>query len=374
MCGTAATHLLFLGPALMSFSTETTVNIRRVTTPWISGFATLRRSLVHSVACFLACAYGSPLCGADCDFPLTQVRWAIQSGALLREPRDDSANVGTVSKGAMLAVLPVESGPQHNNYLFVKPIGVTSQKAGWIAAASTSTCLTSDHLSERGWNSTAVSGMPILIQRLPEPQREDWRRLTKALADAESEGVFVPDAYVARAELWTIAGDTSKAIEDFRRAADAALKAGRPPSEQAAYLRLLSAALERLERSPRPAEGSRANDYASAAAHFGAGCRLYWNQSFSEAESHFENAIALNPKDPLYWYFRGLTRRHLGNLSGSQHDVLVGAFLERSHYRGLDIGRALRRVQGPDRAWLDRYRLGDPSQQLLRLELAGVTV
>jgi tetratricopeptide (TPR) repeat protein len=254
----------------------------------------------------------------------------------------------------MLAVLPIEPAPEDRSFIFVKPIGAASQKAGWIAYASTAMSLTANHLSERGWNSTAVSGMPILVQRLPEAQREDWRRLTKAIADAEKEGVFVPDAYVARAELWTIAGDASKAVEDFRRAADTALQAGRTPSEQSAYLRLLRDALARLEQAPRPAEGARGNDY--------------------EAENHFENAIALYPQDPLYWYFRGLTRRHLGNFTGSQHDALIGAFVERSRYRDLDIGRALRRVQGPDRAWLDRYRLGDPSQQLLRLELAGVTV
>jgi tetratricopeptide (TPR) repeat protein len=274
----------------------------------------------------------------------------------------------------MLAVLPIEPAPEDRSFIFVKPIGPTSQRAGWIAYASTAMSLTANHLSDRGWNSTAVSGMPILVQRLPEAQREDWRRLTKAIADAEKEGVFVPDAYVARAELWTIAGDASKAVEDFRRAADTALQAGRSPSEQSAYLRLLRDALARFEQAPRPAEGARGNDYESAAAHFGAGCRLFWNQSFLEAEHHFESAIALNPQDPLYWYFRGLTRRQIGNLWGSQHDALIGAFLERSRYRDLEIGRALRRVQGPDRAWLDRYRLGDPSQQLLQLELTGVTI
>lgn len=304
----------------------------------------------------------------------TIVRWANTSGTLFQSPLPGAAAVGTVSKGAMLAVLPAPMAPEDGAYIFVKPIGATSQKAGWIAFSSTSMSLRPSHLSERGWNSTAVSGMPILIQRLPEPQREDWRKLTNAIANAEREGVSVPDAYVARAELWTIAGDASKAVEDFRMAADMALKSDKTPSEQSAYLRLLRDALERLEQAPRPAEGARGNDYEAAAAQFGAGCRLFWDQSFVEAEHHFENAIALYPQDPLYWYFRGLTRRHLGNSTGSQHDALIGAFLERSRYRDLDVGRALRRVQGTDRAWLDRYRLGDPSQQLLRIELAGINV
>lgn len=290
------------------------------------------------------------------------VRWTIASGNLLQAPSPDAAAVGTVSEGVMLAVLPIETAPEDRSFIFVKPIGSTSQRAGWIAYASTA------------GKFTLGDGMPILIQRLPEAQREDWRRLSKAITDAEREDVVVPDAYVARAELWTIAGDTSKAVEDFRRAADTALKGGRSLSEQSAYFRLLRDALERLEQAPRPAEGARETDYQSAATHFGVGCRLFWNHALQEAESHFENAITLDPQEPVYWYFRGLTRRQLGNPTGSQHDALIGAFLERSRYRDLDIGRALRRVQGAERAWLDRYRLGDPSQQLLRLELAGVNV
>ena len=330
-------------------------------------------SVVGAFACVLIFEFQAAL-GSDVGCASTAVRWAIVSSTLLESPSADAESVGTVSKGAMLAVLPIEPAPEDRSFIFVKPIGAASQKAGWIAYASTAMSLTANHLSDRGWNSTAVSGMPILVQRLPEAQREDWRKLTDAIANAEREGVSVPDAYVARGELWSIAGDASKAVEDFRMAADMALKSGKTPSEQSAYLRLLRDALERLEQAPRPAEGARGNDYEAAAAQFGAGCRLFWDESFVEAEHHFENAIALYPQDPLYWYFRGLTRRHLGNFTGSQHDALIGAFLERSRYRDLDIGRALRRVQGTDRAWLDRYRLGDPSQQLLRIELAGVNV
>ena len=106
----------------------------------------------------------------------TIVRWAITSGPLLRAPAVDSEPVGSVSKGAMLAVLPIEPAPEDWSFIFVKPIGATSQKAGWIEYASTAMSLTANHLSDRGWNSTAVSGMPILVQRLPEAQREDWRR------------------------------------------------------------------------------------------------------------------------------------------------------------------------------------------------------
>jgi tetratricopeptide (TPR) repeat protein len=140
------------------------------------------------------------------------------------------------------------------------------------------------------------------------------------------------------------------------------------------YLRLLRDALERLEKAPRPAEGSLRNDYESAAAHFGEGVHLFWRHSFHEAESAFENAIALNPGDPKVWYFRALARRRLGNSTGAQHDALMGAFVERSRPRDRSIDSVLSRVQGVDRFWLEGFRRGDPSQQLLQLELAGVNV
>lgn len=319
-------------------------------------------------------AFGQYARGDEPRSAATIVRWAITSGVLLQAPSLDAASIGTVSKGAMLAVLPIKTTPEDRSFIFVKPIESTSQSAGWIAYASTAVSLAADHLSDRGWNSTAVAGMPILIQRLPEAQREDWRRLTNAIADAEREGVFVPDAYVARAELWTIAGDASKAVEDFRRAADTALKASRTASEQSAYLRLLRDALERLEQAPRPAEGAQNNDYAAAAAHFGAGVHLFWRGSLNQALQEFENAIVLNPQDPKFWYLRALTRRKFNDVAGAQHDALVGAFLERSGAKDLSLSTALSRVQGPDRYWLEAFRRGDPSQQLLRLALAGVNV
>ncbi len=314
---------------------------------------------------------------ASVNRSFTIIRWAIASDDLLANPGSGSESVGTVSKGTMLAVFPIRSAVvEERTFIFVKPIGVTSQKPGWISYASTaiSPSLTTEHGNSQGRKSSAVSGMPILIQRLPEPQREDWRRLSAAITDAESDGVFVPDAYVARAELWTIAGDAGRAVEDFRKAADTALRAGRTQLEYSAYLRLLRDALGRLEEGPRPAEGSQDDDFKSANAHYAAGFHLFWRESFSQAESEFESAIALNPTDPRFWYFRGLCRRRLGNSKGAKHDVLMGAFLERSRPRNRTIDTCLSRVQGRDRFWLEEFRKGDPSQRLLQFELAGIDV
>jgi hypothetical protein len=329
--------------------------------------------IVAFVAFFVTGLRG-PAAASDLGCQVPAIRWANSSASLLKDPKTGSTIVGTVSTGAMLAVLPIKGAEADGKFIFVKPIGVHSQRAGWISLAATGSCLSDSQLSERGWSSIAVSGMPILIQRLPEAQRNDWRLLNEAIQAAERQGVAVPDAYVARAELWTVAGDTSKAVEDFRKAADLAVAAGRSPLEQSAYLRLLRDALERLDKAPKPAEGARANDYVAAQTHFGVGCRLFWSHAVADAERKFDDAIALNPKEPIYWYYRALARRQNGDLHRAAHDALIGCFLERSRYvRDAEIGRALQRVQGDDRAWLETYRLGDPSQRLLQLELSSLT-
>ena len=329
---------------------------------------------IAAFVAFFVASLRVPAAASDLGCRSPAIRWATSNASLLKDPKTGSATVGTVSIGAMLAVLPIEGGEADGKFIFVKPIGVDSQRAGWISLAATGSCLSNSQLSERGWNSTGVSGIPILIQRLPEAQRNDWRLLNEAIQTAEREGVAVPDAYVARAELWTVAGDTSKAVEDFRKAADLAVAASRSPLEQSAYLRLLRDALERLEKAPKPAEGARANDYVAAQTHFGVGCRLFWSHDVADAEREFVDAIALNPKEPIYWYYRALARRQNGDLHRAAHDALIGCFLERSRYvRDAEIGRALQRVQGYDRAWLETYRLGDPSQRLLHLELSSLT-
>ena len=302
-----------------------------------------------------------------------RVRWTVTTTSLLESPEAGSRTTGTLSKGTMLAVLDEKRSPRAESFVFVTPIESSHAGGGWVSLAATS--LSSQDFDQRDVEVEDVGEqLPILIQRLPEPQREDFRRLSNAIQVAEQSGAFIPDVYVARAELWTIAGDTHEAIEDFRKAAAHALSLGTSHSEQVLQLRNLCDALERLEKAPHAAEGIDASNHAAAAKHFGEGYTLYWGNSFRKAEQHLQNAIMLNPADPRYWYFRGLARRHRGDQEGARHDVLVAAFLERSKPRDPAVARALTRCQGVDRFWLEEFRRGDPTQQLLELELDNVVV
>jgi tetratricopeptide (TPR) repeat protein len=322
---------------------------------------------IASVGCHSVLALAEPIAHSS-----PTVRWASVPAELRQSPAEESEAVGTVSQGTMLAVLSEETGEHGARFIYVKPLEVSRINSGWVLVKETSFISPRKQSSNRSPDSEEV--LPILIQRLPQPQQADFRRLSAAIKVAEAAKIFIPDLFVARAELWAIAGETNESLKDYRMAASHALMEGASSAEQIDQLRNLCDSLERQQSSPRPAEGIEPTDHATAAKHYGEGYTLFWSNLTEEAEKYFQNAIMLNPADPRYWYFRGLARRRRGDLSGAQHDVLVAAFLERSMPKSSVVPHALMRCQGADRFWLETFRLGDPTQQLLHLELAEVTV
>ena len=330
----------------------------------------LRLIIVLIAICSVNGPAATAVCGELSKRP-TVLRAATHAN--LRSGSSNEADViSTVSKGTLLAELPMAVSLPAGRFIFVKPIDRSSKTAGWIAIEDTSSSIAPVATVEKAPPSErSLDDMPILIQRMPEEQRNDWRVLNRAINSAAKDSVAVPEAYVARAELWTIAGDTNKAVADFRMATDAAVASSRSLAEQSAYLRLLRNALRRLEIAPKPSDGSNANDYETAQTHFGAGCHLFWRNRFEESLQEFDHAISLIPNEPIYWFYSALAHRRLNSLNAATHDVLIGCFLEKSQRHDREIGRLLTRVQGADRKWLETYRLGDPSQQLLRLELTS---
>ena len=302
-----------------------------------------------------------------------ETRWALSNTDLYRSPSMDSVATTNISEGTILAVL-ARNMQLEDAFIYVKPLGVSRVKAGWIPLKATSLTPKHEHSSDGKLNADSTKPLPLLIRRLPPEQQDDFRRLSTAINEAAQNEVFIPDLYIARAELWTIAGETTEAFSDYGTAASHALRRGIDKEEQVAQLRNLCDAIERLQKSPHPAEGIEPTDDATAAKHYDEGYTLFWSDLILEAEQCFQNAIMLNPTAPHYWYYRGLARRRKGDLIGAHHDLLVAAFLEKSKPKSSVVPQALSRCQGPDRLWLETYRLGDPTQKLLQLELADVTI
>ena len=341
---------------------------------WIAFACRSKLSSTFTVVVCIACSAVCSLVKAEVTqnwAPAT--RWLLSNNDLHRAPAKDSESTSTVSEGAILAVL-AKNVQQEETYIFVKPLGISRVKSGWISLKATSAISQNGRPPDITFDTNSDEHLPLLIRRLPQKQQDDFRRLSVAIDDAAQKAVFIPDLYIARAELWTIAGETNEALSDFGTAASHALRASNNKEEQVAQLRNLCNAIERLQKSPRAAEGIEATDHATAAKHYDEGYTLFWNNLTAKSEQCFQNAIMLNPADPRYWYFRGLARRRKGDSKGAQHDVLVAAFLERSKPKSSVVPRALIRCQGTDRLWLETFRLGDPTQQLLQLELDDVTV
>ena len=89
---------------------------------------------------------------------------------------------------------------------------------------------------------------------------------------------------------------------------------------------------------------------------YGRGAHAYFSGDSILADQHLTRAIEANSRDPRPYYFRALNRWKLGRTSEAIDDFRTGAMLEAKSPGQYAIGRALERVQGPNRLTLEKYR------------------
>jgi len=209
----------------------------------------------------------------------------------------------------------------------------------------------------------------ILTQKNPAIQQA-WREVARAVSENETlpEDQRLPEPYFARAEIWAAAKNYSDSLQDYLTAIKYARKANRDLLTYSAYFDKLYEVTQKLKEIPVPAAGTHA-DYAFAAReHYSHGYSEFFSGDLREAMDRFDSAVQLAPDHPLYWYFRALTHRRLGDIQRAQHDVLMGAFFERRYpeWRRRSLNVSFTRVQGKTRKWLESYRRGSPTNRLLR--------
>ena len=101
--------------------------------------------------------------------------------------------------------------------------------------------------------------------------------------------------------------------------------------------------------------GSVACGQSSAVAQlYGEGVHRYFARDYAGAEQFLSRAIEAGSQDPRAFYFRGLARSAYGG--GGEFDYDEGARLEASGRVGANIGMALTRVQGYERAKIEKAR------------------
>src|SRR5207245_2269554 len=86
--------------------------------------------------------------------------------------------------------------------------------------------------------------------------------------------------------------------------------------------------------------------------------RLYWGRRYAEALTTLDAALAQRDSDARCWSYKALALRALGRTQEAAQAARRAADLRRRSGRDVElIGRALERVQGTDRQFLN-----DPDQ------------
>jgi hypothetical protein len=93
------------------------------------------------------------------------------------------------------------------------------------------------------------------------------------------------------------------------------------------------------------------------ASTYGSGVHAYFAGDFARSYEILSQAIEAGTADPRAWYFRGLAALKLGRTDEAEADFAAGSKHESENTGAWGVARSLERVQGCDRAKLERYRV-----------------
>jgi tetratricopeptide (TPR) repeat protein len=91
---------------------------------------------------------------------------------------------------------------------------------------------------------------------------------------------------------------------------------------------------------------------------YGKGVQEYFSSDYAKAFERLTTAVDAGSRDPRVFYYRGLAYLKLGRTPEAEMDFRKGAELESKDYnKYYNVGRALERIQGPERQLLESYRV-----------------
>jgi tetratricopeptide (TPR) repeat protein len=255
-----------------------------------------------------------------------------------------------------------------------------SRRRGFVLAADVTQLSRQLDNLERGERSLRSSfGQPAtqpphsIMSHENEQLREAWREATEAITanNALPAAQRLPDPYLARAEVYMQAGDVVAALDDCASASAIVATTGLDSRKQQQAAEIYTNAIKQLRSLPQPPRDAFTDIDMQASEHFNASQRFIAQRDFDKAISELAKALSLTPSQPQYWYMRAVARRESGDLHRAQSDALLGALFERrlSPPARHDVSKALTRIQGPTRLWLESYRRGKAEIELMALEL-----
>lgn len=225
-------------------------------------------------------------------------------------------------------------------------------------------------IAERVEDPSKYFDLPSIIRLQDNPVvQKAWNEVAAAVKENESlpETSRLPEPYFARAEIWASVANYSDALQDLLTGVKYVRLSNRDLFEYRSSLERLHEVAEKLQSVPVAAKGTDSSYADVARRHYSLGYSSFFAGQPRAAMHHFDNAVQLETDQPLYWYFRSLSYREMGDSARANHDALMGAAFERaqkSNSRRL-LNRSLMRVQGERRSWLEQYRTGLANQHLV---------
>ncbi len=191
------------------------------------------------------------------------------------------------------------------------------------------------------------------------------RRILQMIQSAWVENSKLPpterlaEPFFARAQAWNKYNRFSDAMLDYYKALEATFN---NPQLDPIYFRKYYSEIEQtLEKSQKFSSNNvTSKTYTSASNLYMLGYRHFWETRYRQALDCFDQAISIHGGDPVYWYYRGLTWKRLGNEDQALYNILFGVRLERLLYgdRSYKVSQSLYRFQGTERQWLENLRAG----------------
>ena len=207
--------------------------------------------------------------------------------------------------------------------------------------------------------------IPISIKRNTKAFRDSYRRIQAVIQRNERLKKPRPEPYLDRAELLARAHDHEGAMKDCLTAIRIVRSSTKNLAEQARYLGVLEQTLSRVVAAPeRLYVADSWEQFRRGRTHFTKG-------RDKQALARFDGAVKLNPKEPLFLYFRGLTLKRLNRDAEATSDIQRAVSLDVKQVFGdaLQASRSTLRsrraadfeqIQGPLRAWMEKYFDGIP--------------
>jgi len=196
-----------------------------------------------------------------------------------------------------------------------------------------------------------------------------WKKLQPLFEINENPKLVaerLPEPYFTRAQLWAKVQNYPAATKDYLLALKYAASTTGNIERYSKYRDQIIETIDAFSQTPAPPIGSTPNMAFSSLQHLSAGITYFRNNDYTAAVRSLNNSVSIKLNNPIAWYYLALAHRKSNDIEQAKVAAIYATFLERNalNQRSIakTINRSLASVQGPERRWLENFRLGDPKR------------